>query len=147
MKALTVKHPWSWAVMHAGKTVENRTRNLAGSYRGPLAIHVSTTGVDQAGFGIIEQISGINAALEKHHAGHVLGVVDLVGVHCCGQVEHCTPEQPCSPWAEPTLGLAHLELANPRPLDYPFHAVGRLGLWELVDHKIRARYEAQGINL
>jgi hypothetical protein len=39
VKALTVQQPWAWAIVHGGKDVENRSRNLAGSYRGPVAIH------------------------------------------------------------------------------------------------------------
>lgn len=39
MKVLTVRQPWAAAIIHGGKDVENRTRNLAGSYRGPVAIH------------------------------------------------------------------------------------------------------------
>lgn len=39
MRALTVQQPWAWAIVYGGKDVENRTRNIAGAYRGPLAIH------------------------------------------------------------------------------------------------------------
>ena len=35
MKAITVRQPWAYAIMHLGKDVENRTCNIAGSYRGP----------------------------------------------------------------------------------------------------------------
>lgn len=38
MKAITLRPPWGWAVLN-GKSPENRTRNIAGSYRGPLVIH------------------------------------------------------------------------------------------------------------
>lgn len=40
MRVLTVQQPWAWAIIHGGKTVENRTRSL-GPYRGPVAIHVA----------------------------------------------------------------------------------------------------------
>lgn len=39
MRILTVRQPWAWAIVHGGKDVENRTRNIAGAYRGPVAIH------------------------------------------------------------------------------------------------------------
>jgi hypothetical protein len=39
VRVLTVKQPWAWAIIHGGKDVENRVRNLAGGYRGPVAIH------------------------------------------------------------------------------------------------------------
>ena len=41
MKAITVRQPWAWAIMHGGKDIENRTRNIAGSYRGPVVIHAA----------------------------------------------------------------------------------------------------------
>ena len=39
MRVLTVRQPWAWAIVHGGKDIENRTRNVAGAYRGPVAIH------------------------------------------------------------------------------------------------------------
>ena len=39
LRILTVRQPWAWAIIHGGKGVENRVRNVAGSYRGPVAIH------------------------------------------------------------------------------------------------------------
>lgn len=33
MRILTVRQPWAWAIIHGGKDVENRTRNVAGDYR------------------------------------------------------------------------------------------------------------------
>ncbi len=35
--ALSVRQPWAWAILYAGKRVENRTWQTA--YRGPLFIH------------------------------------------------------------------------------------------------------------
>lgn len=46
MKALSVRQPWAWAILHAGKRIENRERadgrmpSLC-SYRGPLLIHAA----------------------------------------------------------------------------------------------------------
>lgn len=41
MRILTVRQPWAWAIIHGGKNVENRVRNIAGNYRGPVAIHAA----------------------------------------------------------------------------------------------------------
>lgn len=38
MKALSIKQPWSWYILNAGKPVENRGTRW--SYRGPVLIHV-----------------------------------------------------------------------------------------------------------
>jgi hypothetical protein len=39
MKALSIRQPWAWAIIYAGKDIENRT--WATTYRGPVLIHAS----------------------------------------------------------------------------------------------------------
>lgn len=39
MKALSLRQPWCWAVLHAGKRVENRVWRT--SYRGPFLLHAA----------------------------------------------------------------------------------------------------------
>ncbi len=39
MKALSLRQPWAWAILHAGKRIENRDWGTA--YRGPLLLHAS----------------------------------------------------------------------------------------------------------
>lgn len=39
MKALSIRQPWAWAILHAGKPVENRT--WWSKFRGPFFIHAS----------------------------------------------------------------------------------------------------------
>ena len=39
MKALTIKQPWIWAILHAGKDIENRSWKT--SHRGWLVLHAS----------------------------------------------------------------------------------------------------------
>jgi hypothetical protein len=36
MKAITVRQPWAWAIINAGKDIENRTWNT--NFRGRVAI-------------------------------------------------------------------------------------------------------------
>ncbi len=38
-RALSVRQPWAWAILHAGKRVENRSRNV--TTRGPFLLHAS----------------------------------------------------------------------------------------------------------
>ena len=139
MKAITVRQPWAWAILHGGKDVENRTRNIAGSYRGPLVIH--------AGLAEFEKHNMASRALRKAHGGEVptvvdfgaaLGVVDLVEVHNgdCIAIETYREGfeqriEMCSPWAEGNRH--HLVLANPRPFVKPIAHRGWLGLWEFPD--------------
>src|SRR5829696_3543555 len=39
MKAVSIHQPWAWAILHAGKDVENRTWRT--HHRGPLLIHAA----------------------------------------------------------------------------------------------------------
>lgn len=39
MRIVTIRPPWAQLIVNYGKDVENRVRNIAGGYRGPVAIH------------------------------------------------------------------------------------------------------------
>ena len=39
MKALSIRQPWAWCIIHAAKDIENR--NWSTSYRGPVLIHAA----------------------------------------------------------------------------------------------------------
>ena len=139
MRALTVQQPWASAIIHAGKTIENRSQRW--EYRGPVAIHAgqlwSDTGenssVLRAAFRAVQP--GLNGGKLPRWAfpmGAFIGVVDLVDIHrACG----C-----CAPWGEPGISYAepgerhprqtvHLVLENPRALPEPIPCRGALGLW------------------
>lgn len=109
MKALTVQQPWAWAIIHGGKSVENRTQ--AWSYRGPLAIHagqrLSDRGMESPLIGgalrrlnhVVPEGISHPALVQDYghlwgatiHRGAIIGVVDLVDVH------YAEPE-----WIDPT---------------------------------------------
>ena len=140
MRALTVRQPWAWAIVHGGKDVENRSRNIAGTYRGPVAIHAGKhrpAGWTDLGFmRALRAVFHIDAPeTTPLHRGHIIGIVDLVDVH----PEHwySQPSCPCeSDWAE--TNTYHLVLANPRPLTAPIPCRGRLGLWDTPDETATA---------
>lgn len=146
MKALTVQQPYAWAIVHGGKTIENRT--TLWKYRGPLAIHAGARWSERGGRSPLVWDAlrdrygwptGPVAAMRDPRPGFdairpdgiIIGVVDLTGAHpalpgCCD-----------SPWAEREYveaggrtrrALVHYVLANPRPIA-PVPATGRLGLW------------------
>ena len=138
MRAITIRQPHAWAVVYGGKDVENRSRNIAGSFRGPVAIH--------AGLAKYEQD---NVSSRAHRAAHgtetpsvivygaIIGVVDLVDVHWSGM--ECTrADLPCheyglcSPWA--MAYHFHLIFDDMRPLTKPIPYKGALGLWTLPDN-------------
>lgn len=94
MRVLTVRQPWAWAIIHGGKDVENRVRNIAGNYRGPVAIHVALADADNAPESLWklhadfyrERFRSAGGAVRdfswrESDRGHIIGVVDLVDVH------------------------------------------------------------------
>lgn len=146
MRVITVRQPWAWSLLH-GKDVENRSRNIAGSYRGPVAIHVALQFADQPDgmprevARAIGQWSRANPGAECRdlpndprnsrplwygHLGHVIGVVDLASVH--HDSDHGRNElDRCSPWA--MADFWHLCTTSPQPIT-PIPATGKLGLWK-----------------
>ncbi len=155
MRILTVRQPWAWAIIHGGKDVENRVRNLAGDYRGPVAIHVAQA-EDPNAFSLSSTRDALNQSADEWMAeavrlrpksvetvpwakwyGHIIGVIDLVDVHRCNRIGGCFDSNDrshmraefCSPWGE--KDATHLVLANRRPLAEPMPYKGALGLRRL----------------
>jgi hypothetical protein len=125
VKALTVKNPWAWAIIHGGKDVENRSRPT--KHRGQLYIHAGK-GWAQEGIQFLRR-RNVHTASGFTDAGKVIGTVDLVDCHHaddCGQFHKAGT---CSEWA--MTDHYHWVLANPRPLACPFPETGKLGLWNL----------------
>lgn len=137
IRALTVQQPWAWAIIHGGKTIENRTQLWA--YRGPLAIHAGKTWSERGGFSpLVNDAREDATARREFHAeawsarSEIIGVVDVVDIHtACG----C-----CAPWGESGISytepgerrgrqVTHLVLQNPRPLPETIQCRGQLGLW------------------
>jgi hypothetical protein len=149
LRVLTVRQPWAWAIIHGGKDVENRARNIAGAYRGAVAIHVALRDDDEWDERDAHAFIGVCpfqdapthnrfgctwcrevAPLTWKQHGHIIGVVDLTDVH---DVHACISNdddyRTCSPWAEAEdLDSVHMVLANPRALVDPIPWKGALGL-------------------
>ena len=150
IRALTVRQPRAWAIIYGGKDVENRSRNIAGKYRGPVAIHAAKSH-DRYLFGYSDDYLLRRALLAEERAmsadhrvtcahwgdlpfpglvcGAIIGVVDLVDVHEPSKTRKDGKTGRCSDWAFP--GMWHLVLENPRPLPEPVPWKGQLGLWRL----------------
>jgi hypothetical protein len=137
MRILTVRQPWAWAIIHAGKTVENRQTNVAGSYRGPVAIHAAKAMLTPEGWtdagDTIAAITGARPLIvPPSEMGAIIGLVDLIDVHLGSRLPgHCWHDKTgmrelCSLWGE--TEAFHLVLQNPRPLTQPIPFRGMLGL-------------------
>lgn len=143
MRILSVRRPWAYAITHLGKNVENRTTNIAGSYRGPVAIHVAKAYDHGWQSDILAQLMNEHPGVHEEpqpwrdHAGTIIGLVDLVDVHrgsqMCGHCWHDNKgmQERCSQWGEDDT--FHLVLTNPRPLPEPIPFTGSLGLRTLND--------------
>lgn len=165
MRILTVRQPWAWAIIHGGKDVENRVRNIAGAYRGPVAIHVAQQWDDNVSWR--SEWETLLAAMKadgsdpwdapwQNERGAIIGVVGLVDVHLVKQSngmsnvcfdDHTPVGAICSPWAQnyiefPAHEGYHLVLADPRPLAEPIPHRGALGL-RTIDDDTTARILAQ----
>ncbi len=112
VRMLTVKQPWAWALIYAGKDVENRSRHF--SYRGTLIIHAGQS-VDPAGVEFLRSI-GIEPPAEALEGGHIVGRVEVTG---------CTGDSP-SRWAQ--SGAWHIQVSDPQPAVQQVAARGNLGL-------------------
>lgn len=121
MKALSVRQPWAWAIIHAGKDIENRT--WATNYRGPLAIHAGKTcTLDdwEDGVYLIKKMTGKKPPPQESSRmvrGAVIGTVELVD---------CTPATHGEGWGGMNPNGFHWHLRNPKPCD-PVVVRGVLG--------------------
>lgn len=100
-KALTIKQPWAWAIIEAGKDVENRSRRT--HYRGPLFVHAGLQD-SLEGWEWLDEM-GIPLPVDPPTGG-IIGLVDLVD---CVQGHD-------SPWA--MEGYYHWIVENPRRREF-----------------------------
>jgi len=137
MRALSIQQPWAWAVLHAGKTPENRawTRRPGVLPGERLLVHAGKRLDLDAVFDRQFAAAWLNpfgdhpddpAGLPR---GALLGTVRVADVH---HANECASS--CSPWALP--GCWHIGVSDPYPFDEPISARGQLGFWtptELAD--------------
>lgn len=121
-RVLSVHPPWAWAIIFAGKDVENRSWTTP--YRGPILIHASSK--KYVGRALEEARAEIakNSGLDLEQIPTTFARSQVVGlVH----LEDCVPNSR-SRWAN--KGDEHWVLAHPRRLEPPTANVdGKLNLW------------------
>jgi ASCH domain len=79
MKALSIHQPWAWAILHAGKNVENRSWRT--NYRGLLLIHAAKSRVsyDRQDAKAWRERYGVELPpWESLTTGAIIGVVEVV---------------------------------------------------------------------
>lgn len=120
MRALSIRQPWAWLVLHGGKDIENRDwkpRNPALRFRGTFLIHAGLTlePIDADLRALVKQTSGLDIPDDLPRGG-IVGQADVVDI----------VRQSLSPWFTGPYGLV---LANAKPL--PFAPCrGALGFFE-----------------
>lgn len=137
MKALSIRQPWVWAVLHAGKPVENRCWSTR--YRGPILLHASA-GMTRAEYGDFlvdyqniemghrDFVDPTHSRFGKETHVDVPAFEELPrgGIVGKARIVDCVTEHP-SPWFFGQFGFV---LEDVEPL--PFRPLkGSLGLFEV----------------
>ena len=127
MKALSIKQPWAWLIIHGGKGIENRTWHT--KFRGRFLVHASK-GMTRKGYAEAYQFfleSGAGQppfdfpSFEDLQRGGIIGSVELVD-----SVE-TVEETFYSPWY---MGQKGFVLRDPKPMTFiPYR--GRLQFFEV----------------
>jgi hypothetical protein len=122
MRAISVRPPWAWAILHLGKFLENRSWST--DYRGPLLIHSSRT-IEDDDFAALRRVVrklGLDpdlvpeaSALPRKAAVGICQLVDVVTQH--GSLWFAGPH---------ALVLDHVE-----PLPVPLPMNGKQKLWRV----------------
>jgi hypothetical protein len=131
VKALSIHQPWAWAILFAGKNVENRTWRT--HHRGPLLIHAarSRASYDRQDAALWPRLYGVELpAWEELTTGAIIGCVDVVD---CVPVEAggTLGARRESVWA--LEGYFGWMLANLRPFAEPVRCRGAQMLFEVTD--------------
>jgi hypothetical protein len=131
MKALSIRQPWAWAIIHAGKDIENRSWPTR--FRGRFLVHASKGMTPDEYEDCLDTMHNISIShpfpaglvlptFEALERGGIIGSVELVDC-----VEGTLFNS--NPWF---FGPYGFRLANPEPL--PFHPVrGALGFFDPID--------------
>jgi hypothetical protein len=116
MKAISIQQPWAWAILHAGKRIENRSWSTR--WRGPLLIHAGKawSSSQEGDRRYLISCFGLDVP-QGLPLGGIVGLCDLVDVITA------SPDR----WFEGPFGWV---LDNVEPLPFrPYR--GALGLFEV----------------
>lgn len=119
MKALSIRQPWAWLIMHGGKDIENR--DWPTKYRGRILVHASsgmTYGeFDSAAIFSFGRTGGAKLPhMQAMQRGGIVGSVEIVD--CVSRSD--------SHWFVGRYGFV---LRDPQPIDF-IPMKGRLGFFE-----------------
>lgn len=140
LKALSVRAPWWWFILHGGKDIENR--DWSTSFRGTIYLHSSSwwnlSAVSEDSIDAVEIRRGLPPLPHpaettyrqmRDVGGSIVGQVDIVG--CVSRSD--------SPWFFGRYGFV---LANPIAYAKPVPCKGSLGFFEVPDTVLAQLAEA-----
>ncbi len=127
MIALSIRQPWAWLILHAGKDIENRDWKTP--YRGRCLIHASknctkaeySAAIDFLVDRGLDRLSYDLPAIDQFERGGIVGAVDIVD--CVDRSD--------SSWFVGDYGFV---LRNPKPLAFTPYK-GRLGFFNVPEIK------------
>lgn len=132
MKALSIRQPWAWAILYAGKDVENRSWkpwNPDRKFRGQFIIHagIGMTQMEYSDFqATMHDVSAVTPFLRHQHIppfddlprGGFVGIARVIDVVA----------DSASPWF---CGPIALRLADAKPLQRFIPFKGQLGFFDV----------------
>lgn len=109
-KAISIRQPWAFAIIHGGKDIENRTWNT--KFTGPICVHAGA-GHKKADWDLFrswvrskpELLAWQFITPDDMKTGGIVGTVNIDG--CCWISE--------SPWF---MGPVGFQLSNPQPTEF-----------------------------
>jgi len=120
-RALSIRQPWTWAILYAGKRIENRTWYT--DYRGPIFIHAGLR-VDWAAVEDLRaEIAAIPTPRPVAHCGGLVATAVVVDCVRPGDVRESQRDWAVGPWC--------FVLDDVAPLARPVSHRGALGLFAL----------------
>lgn len=116
MKAISIQQPWAWAILNAGKDIENRDWRT--NLRGRVLIYAGKK-IDKPGYDFLYHKMGLLHVppYKELKTGGIVGMVEIVD---------CVSDSD-SRWFFGPFGFV---LKNPLPLEF-FPCRGKLGFFEV----------------
>ena len=116
-KALSIRQPWAWAIIHAGKDIENREWKT--KFRGPVCIHAAKS-MTRDEYGHAERFMHMFAIeTPDRDAMWMGGIVGMAEIVDCVDASN-------SPWFFGTYGFV---LRKVRPVEF-IPVKGALGFFD-----------------
>lgn len=133
-KALSIRQPWAWLIVHGHKDIENRTWPTR--FRGPVLIHASKGMTMAEHRGVQDYMAEISMGYLKVPAAEDLERGGIIGV---AEITACVPpERRTSRWhMDGCQGFA-LRAAQPLPFT---PLAGRLGFFDVPPDVLAAYLE------